>query len=170
MILEGLQTARLKFRSLSMEDKKALMEFFNSPEALKYFTTIPPGEQSCIMWIQRQLDRYSNDGYGLCAIEDKVSGKLLGMCGLLKQEVDGETELEVGYSFLPTSWGKGYASEAAIACKEFAFENNMSDSIISIIHIDNIPSQKVAIRNGMKKEKETIWRELPVFIFRVGRR
>jgi RimJ/RimL family protein N-acetyltransferase len=63
-------------------------------------------------------------------------------------------------------WGKGYASEAAQLFKNYGFQNKLSESIISIIHIDNIPSQQVAIRNGMTKEKQSKWNDLDVFIFR----
>jgi len=63
---------------------------------------------------------------------------------------------------------KGYATEAAKKCKEFAFENNLAESLISIIHVDNIPSQKVALNNGMFLDKTTIYRDNQVHIFRIG--
>jgi len=63
--------------------------------------------------------------------------------------------------------GKGFASEAAIKCKEFAFENNFTNSIISMIHPDNIASKKVAIRNGMAFSKEGNFHGMPTQIFEV---
>jgi RimJ/RimL family protein N-acetyltransferase len=73
----------------------------------------------------------------------------------------------VGYSILPEYWGKGFASEAAIKCKEFAFDNNFSDSIISVIHPDNIGSEKVAIKNGMSVLKFVEFHDMPANVFEV---
>lgn len=101
------------------------------------------------------------------ALTLKASGQLVGICGLLVQTVDGIEELEIGYSILPKFWLQGYAFEAAQKCKHFAFEKGFSDSLISIIHVDNVPSQKVALKNGMFLDKTTIYRDNPVHIFRV---
>ena len=62
--------------------------------------------------------------------------------------------LEIGYSVLPQFWGRGYASEAALKCKNYAFEHNFSDVLMSMIHVDNISSKKVALINGMTFEKQ----------------
>ncbi len=101
------------------------------------------------------------------ALIHKETNDLVGMCGLLVQTVDRTEELEIGYSILPKYWRNGYAFEAARKCKEHAFSNNLADSLISIIHIDNLPSQKVALKNGMKLSKTTVYKNNPVHIFRV---
>jgi RimJ/RimL family protein N-acetyltransferase len=66
--------------------------------------------------------------------------------------MDGRFEIEVGYHLLREHWGKGYATEAARVFRNYGFETTETPSIISIIHPDNLPSQRVAIRNGM-----TLW-------------
>ncbi len=103
------------------------------------------------------------------ALIGKSSGKLIGHCGLLVQTVDEAQELEIGYSLLPAFWNKGYAYEAASKCRTFAFENNFSDSLISIISLLNLNSQRVAVKNGMFIEKETVFHGNRVYIFRVCR-
>jgi ribosomal-protein-alanine N-acetyltransferase len=92
---------------------------------------------------------------------------MLGHCGLLVQTVDDVTELEIGYSLLPEFWHRGYAAEAASKCRDFAFGNELADSLISIISRSNIPSQKVAISNAMHQEKATNYYENEVFIYRI---
>jgi ribosomal-protein-alanine N-acetyltransferase len=101
------------------------------------------------------------------ALIEKSSGTLVGHAGLLVQVVDGIEELEIAYSLQPHFRGKGFATEAAQAIKQFAFANNFSPSLISIISLTNAPSQRVAIKNGMKIEKQTIYKDNPVYIFRI---
>jgi len=103
------------------------------------------------------------------ALIEKQSDKLVGHCGLLVQTVDGVQELEIGYSLLPEFWNNGFASEAAAYCRDFAFKNNFAESLISIISITNIPSQKVALKNGMRVEKTTIYNGNQVNVFRIHR-
>jgi len=86
---------------------------------------------------------------------DKKSDQLVGQCGVLVQMVERIERFEIGYSVLPEFWGRGYASEAALKCKNYAFEHSFADSLISTVHVDNIRSEKVALRNGMTFEKRT---------------
>lgn len=166
--LPALSTPRLHFRQLDLNDVDALMEFFNSAEALKFFPMLKQGErQEAISWIERMEKRYTDHGVGLWALTDRQTGAFIGQCGLLVQDIDGNIELEIGYSLNPSSWGKGYATEAAIACKEYVMKHQLAPSIISIIHVDNVPSQKVAERNGMQRTKQVMWREMPVYIYRI---
>ena len=64
--------------------------------------------------------------------------------------------MEVGYSILPIRCKRGHTSESAIKCKNFTFENDLTDSLISIIHKENIGSRKVAINNGMSLFKNNL--------------
>lgn len=102
------------------------------------------------------------------ALIAKKTKSFIGLCGVLVQVVDNKRELEIGYSILPEHWRKGYAIEAAEKCKVYAFENNWAGSLISIIHVDNVPSQKVALKNGMFLDKKTVYKDNPVYIFRVN--
>lgn len=166
--LSALSTPRLNFREMNMGDVDAFMEFISSEEALKYFPTIKRGDrQEAITWVERLGKRYADHGVGLWAITDKQTGAYLGQCGMLVQEIDNRTELEIGYNLNPSSWGKGYATEAAISCKKYILEHQLAPSVISIIHVDNVPSQKVAERNGMQRGKQVMWREMPVYIYRI---
>jgi RimJ/RimL family protein N-acetyltransferase len=124
-------------------------------------------EEQCKAWFDRVFNRYQNNLGGMNALIDKQTNKLIGQCGLLVQTVDGVEELEIGYSMMPEFRGMGYASEASQKCKAYAFEHHLADSIISIIHIDNIDSANVALKNGMKPEKQTLFRNMEANIFRV---
>lgn len=74
---------------------------------------------------------------------------MIGQCGLTMQEFNNRQVIEVGYLFQKAFWHNGYASEAAIACKEYAFKMLNADEVFSIIRDNNNASQNVAKRNGM---------------------
>ena len=159
-------STRLSFRPLTMEDAKPWEEFILSEEAMKYFT-FPRKRAESVAWIERQLERYTLQKGGMMAVTDKKNGTFYGQCGLLLQELDGEEVMEVGYSFLPQHWGKGYATEAAASFYKHGFDLKISPFIVSVIHVENIPSQNVARRNGLTIWKTTKWKELPVEVWRI---
>ena len=88
-------------------------------------------------WVQKQCRRYEKGTGGLYAIELKNTGELIGQCGLLLQFVDCIPKWEVGYHFFRQFWGNGYATEAAQACRDFCFKNEMAETLISLIHPKN---------------------------------
>ncbi|MEL6917401.1 MAG: GNAT family N-acetyltransferase [Bacteroidota bacterium] len=167
-LLEGEETDRLLFRKLVPADFEDWLPFHKNPLSSQFWEGLPKDpEIACQQQFDRVFERYENRLGGMNALIHKYSGHLIGLCGLLVQAVDGMEELEIGYSILPEHWKKGYATEAAVKCKTFAFANNLVHSLISIIQVDNIPSQKVAISNGMHLDKTTIYNANRVHIFRV---
>ncbi|NQU88212.1 MAG: GNAT family N-acetyltransferase [Mariniphaga sp.] len=170
-LLEGEETERLIFRPVQKDDFEWWLNFSQHPETSKYFDfggNLTPFELTTL-WFEKVFDRYKNDQSGLNALIEKSSGLRVGQCGILIQEVDNITEFEIGYSLDPDFWGKGYATEAAIKCREYAFENDFADSVISIIHPDNIKSQNVALRNGMTFDKKTVFRDMRVNVYRINK-
>ena len=75
----------------------------------------------------------------------------IGQCGLTWQEAEGRTVLEVGYLFSQAYWHRGYATEAARACRDFAFDTLGAKTVYSIIRDTNAASRAVALRNGMHR-------------------
>ncbi len=170
---DGLETARLRTRFLVPEDAATWMEFVKDPINTTFFPNedkLPDGEW-VNRWIAFSIQRYGNNRYGLQAIINKESGEFIGLCGLLLQEVNGVNEVEVGYHLLRKQWYKGYASEAAQMFRDYGFETNAADSIISIIHPLNFQSKNVARKNGMTLSQQgTFFRDKEVDIFRISRK
>lgn len=108
-------------------------------------------------------------GGGLHALELKESGVLIGQCGLVRQFVDGIPKWEVGYHLSKEFWGQGYATEAAKACRDFCFENEMAETLIALIHPENERSIKVAERTGMSYWKTTQFKDNETKVMRVRR-
>ena len=167
-LLEGEETERLLFRKIQDSDFNQWLAFHEDPRTHEYWNSkLDSPEQECRKWYQKQNSRYEKNLGGMNALIEKTSHKLIGHCGLLVQIVDGIRELEIGYSLLPKYWNNGYAIEAAKKCRDHAFFNNYSESLISIISVTNEPSKKVALKNGMRIDKTTVYNVNDVFIFRI---
>lgn len=170
--LEGEESERLVFRKITQDDFETWLIFCQDFDSLKYIFSqeqllIENPVERCNIWFERVFNRYKNGLGGMNALIDKNTNEFVGQCGLLIQTIDEKEELEIGYALMPSLRGKGYATEAAKKCKEFAFENNFSNSIISVIVPENIASIKVALNNGMSLEKTTISKGDKVNIYRV---
>ncbi len=116
-----IQTERLVLRELRPDDTDLLLEIFSDPIAMKYY----PGTKSrseTRSWISRNLSSYREHGYGMWATFSSSTGEFVGQVGLTLQEVEGHAETELGYLLVREFWGRGIASEAARACRDFAFE------------------------------------------------
>lgn len=167
-LLHDQQSERLLFRPIQTSDFNEWLQFFIDPDFYKYWVAEKDKpEAECKKWYANQFNRYEKNLGGMNALIEKSTGALVGHAGLLVQVVDGIEELEIAYSLLPHFRGKGFATEAAQAVKEYAFANTYSPSLISIISLTNLPSQNVAVKNGMKIEKQTIYKDNPVYIYRV---
>jgi RimJ/RimL family protein N-acetyltransferase len=97
------------------------------------------------------------------------NNELIGYCGFLHQEVDGRSEIEIGYRLHPDYWNRGLGSEAAQAVRSHAFRDLSLPKVISLIHPDNIASRRVAEKNGMRIERETVFRGFPTLVFAITR-
>lgn len=167
-LLNGTSSERLAYRPVGETDYEAWLPFFQDPASTAFWTGIPTDPQvACREQFNRIFERYRQGLGGMNALLDRETGKLLGLAGLLVQQVDGLEELEIGYSLLPCARGNGYASEAARHCRDQAFGHGWAESLISIIHIRNEPSMRVARSIGMRPDKVTVYKENPVRIFRI---
>ncbi|MFJ7732675.1 GNAT family N-acetyltransferase [Lysinibacillus sp. NPDC097231] len=149
-----IETERLILREFNNNDVMILYSIFSDAETMKYYPS-PFNLEQTKNWIEKNKQRYREDGYGLWAVCLKESQEIIGDCGLVKQIVDGKTEVEIGYHIHKNHWSKGYATEAAKSCMKYGFDRLGQDKLISIIDPKNGPSIRVAEKNGFIKEKES---------------
>ena len=152
-----LETARLRLRELTARDADALQAVLGDPIAMQYYPSAfdRPAIEA---WIGKNISRYLRDGHSLWAMLLKDTGELIGDCGCAVQEVEGRNEVEIGYHVRRDLWGKGYATEAARACMEYAFAKLGAQRVISMIRPENMPSRRVAEKNGLVCAKIVFWR------------
>lgn len=143
-----LQTKRLYLRELEQSDYSALCEILQDKDVM-YAYEHAFDDFEAHEWLDRQISRYNAYGFGLWAAVLKSTGEMIGQCGITMQECGGRQVPEIGYLFKKAFWHKGYATEAAAACKQYAFDLLGVNEVYSIIRDNNLPSQNVAKRNGM---------------------
>ena len=143
-----LETERLYLREMNQSDFDSLCHILQDEETMYAYEGAFCHDE-VQEWLNRQISRYQKWNFGLWAVVLKETDVMIGQCGLTMQPWKEEEVLEIGYLFERAYWHKGYAIEAAKACKTYAFEILKADEVCSIIRDTDIASQKVAMRNGM---------------------
>ncbi len=146
-----LETTRLFLREMNQRDFEALCQIMQDDETMCTAYEGAFSTQEVQRWLERQLVRYQKHGFGLWAVILKETGELIGQCGLTMQPWRETEVLEIGYLFNRAYWHQGYATEAAVACRDYAFDALNADEVCSIIRDTNIASQNVAVRVGMSR-------------------
>jgi ribosomal-protein-alanine N-acetyltransferase len=167
-LISVIETERLVLREFTLDDVDAMFAIIGDAETMKYYPQ-PFSRDDAADWIQRNLERYSRDGVGLYAVILKATDDFIGDCGFAWQEVEGDTLLEVGYHLHRDHWGHGYATEAAKHCMRYAFEHLGVAKVVSFIRPENLPSRRVAERNGMTIERQIIFHGLPHLLYAMRR-
>jgi len=145
-----LETSRLRLRLMRADDGDALLAIFADPKVMAAFHMPPFDRTQMMQWVQRNLDHQATHGYGLFSVLFKANGLLIGDCGLELMEVEGADVAELGYDFRSDYWKQGYATEAAQAVRDYAFQHLHLPRLISLIRVGNIPSRRVAEKIGMR--------------------
>lgn len=151
-----IETPRLQLREMTDDDLDFVAEMLGDPQVMRFYPKQYTRDEAAL-WLRRQQRRYTEDGHGLWLAEERSSGEPVGQIGLTTQEVDGVREPEVGYLLHHPYWGHGYASEAALATRDHAFDELGRSRIISLIRPVNEPSRRVALRMGMQPERRIEW-------------
>jgi RimJ/RimL family protein N-acetyltransferase len=148
-------TARLSFREMTPADLDAMALLLGDPEVMAYYPH-PKNRAEALEWIEWNQSLYRERGFGLWIIEQVADAEFVGDCGLTPQTVDGMVEIELGYHVRRALQGRGYATEAAAACRDYARDALELPRLIALIDPANRASQRVAAKVGLTFERETI--------------
>jgi RimJ/RimL family protein N-acetyltransferase len=147
-------TPRLAFREMTPDDLDDMAALLGDPQVMRYYPH-PKSREDASAWIAWNQRLYRDHGFGLWLLTLGESGDFVGDCGLTPQQVDGVTEIEIGYH-VGTAWqGRGLATEAAAACRDHARDVLGLERLIAIIDPRNRPSQRVAEKLGMVVERDS---------------
>jgi ribosomal-protein-alanine N-acetyltransferase len=150
-----LETQRLSLRRQQPSNVEFLTDLWSDLQVTRYMGG--PRDRN---WLQSVFAETAQNPYAekydLWPVVEKATGQLVGQCGLSDKEVEGKIEIELVYVLTPSAWGKGYATEIGQAIQQFAFEKMGVKRLIALIDPENAPSERVALRLGMRLEKEVV--------------
>lgn len=164
-----LETHRLTLRVFDIDDVDALVSVHGDPDVMRYSTNGPKTIYQIKQFIENAREHHWREGYSQWAIIWKPTGHLIGECGIWLHDIVGFNEHEISYRLNSTFWNRGIATEAVIACRDFAFGTLGFDRVISIIDPQNEASISVARKVGMLPQKNAVFHGIPVVIYGVGR-
>jgi RimJ/RimL family protein N-acetyltransferase len=164
----SLETERLVLRKPEPGDREAYAEIFGDPEVMRFIgwgRTVAP--EDVPRSIERMLRHWERHGVGLFSVVRKEDERVVGRTGYLlwdasrwvsamHEELEGELDTEIGWTFARAFWNQGYATEAALACRDHAFGELGREKIISLIARENIASIRVAEKIGETLEQEDV--------------
>lgn len=155
---------RLGFRNWTMDDLEVLAGMNADEEVMEHFPETKTREETTA-FIGRLQEHYDKHGYTYFAVDLKENKELLGFVGLAWQTYETEftPATDIGWRLKKTAWGKGYATEGAKRCLQYAFEDIKLDQVIAVCTVDNWKSANVMKKIGMKKIGEFKHPELKAF-------
>jgi ribosomal-protein-alanine N-acetyltransferase len=163
-----LVTPRLSLREMMWDDLDFLAVLLADERVMRHYPKCCTRDEARA-WLGRVMERYAHHGHSFWLTSLRATGEPIGQVGLLLQHVDGVDEPEIGYMLHADHWRQGYALEAASAVRDYAFGPLDKPRVISLIRPVNIPSQRVALRVGLKPEKITSWHDADHLVFSLAR-
>jgi ribosomal-protein-alanine N-acetyltransferase len=151
-----IQTERLSIRKFDMGDLASMLAVFGDPQVM-HFGDGPQDRDWVQGWLAIHMQGYDRQGYGPYALVEREHGQVIGYCGLFHfPDINGQPEVEIGYRLARSKWGCGYATEAAGAVRDFAFNNIALTRLIALIDPHNTASIHVAEKIGMRYEADVM--------------
>ncbi len=164
--MQEIETARLYLRQFTLDDLDELYRIYSDPEIMKYLTGVRTREATETA-IHTMLQCWKENNFGMWAVVSKIDCKMIGRCGLCF--LDKTSEVELGYTLNKAYWNQGLATEASFASLNYGFEILQLDRIVAIARPENIASQRVIQKVGMKYEKNAHYYETDVVYYSVLR-
>jgi RimJ/RimL family protein N-acetyltransferase len=176
-----IDTDRLRLRKPTLDDAEALHEAYGDPEAMRY---IGLGETRDLAatraWLERSLERWEADGFGQFVAERKMDDRVVGRVGFLVWDADDwqpgtlaafgdRAAIELGWILAREHWGQGYATEAALACRDYAFDTMGLSHLSALIQPQNTASRRVAEKIGMALLRQIQHRGRTICLYGMGR-
>ncbi|MEG3872497.1 GNAT family N-acetyltransferase [Microcoleus sp. Z1_B5] len=164
--MQEIETARLYMRQFTPDDLNELYRIYRDAEIMKYLRGVKTREETEIA-IDTMLKRWAENNFGMWALVHKIDRKMIGRCGLAF--LDQTPEVELGYALDKVYWNQGLATEASFASLNYGFKILKLERIVAIARPENIASQRVIQKVGMKYEKNARYYETDVLYYSISR-
>ncbi len=161
-----LTTERLVLTRFNTGDLDQVAELLGDSKVMRYSLNGPMNrEQTREYFNDRMLAHYAKWGFGPLAVYRKEDAVFLGMTGLFVQQIEGKKLIEVGYRLLPRYWGCGYATESALATRDWGLSHLQAKQLIALIEPSNSASIAVAQRLEMHYDQDTTFHGIKVGVY-----
>jgi len=164
--MREIQTARLYLRQFTPDDLDDLYRIYSDPEIMKYLSGVRTREATEIA-IHTMLKHWEEHNFGLWALVHKIDSKMIGRCGL--NFLEKTPEVQLGYTLDKVYWNQGLATEASLASLNYGFQILNLQRIVAIALPENITSQRLMQKVGMKYEKNAHYYETDVVYYSISR-
>ena len=163
-----IETERLVLRSFREDDVDAMAALFANPDFMRFSLGVYTERKQTVAFIEK-VTAWDRSGIpSQFAVVPRDADTVIGYCGFHHHpEVPGE--VEIGYRLHPNYWNRGLITEAACAVRDHAFADLKLPRVISLVHPENVPSRRVAEKNGMKVENEITFRGFPTLVYAMNR-
>ena len=150
-----LETERLIIREWEARDYAPYASFVADPDVRRYFQSVLSREESDVL-VNKYVEYYRRDGFGLLAVERKSDGALVGDVGIIPivMPIRGTPPVEIGWLLGRQFWGQGYATEAARAWLDHAFNVLKLSEVAAWTAVGNLASQRVMQKIGMTRDPQ----------------
>lgn len=149
------KSERLGFRNWNLTDIDPLHEINSDEKVMEFFPTIPTKKQTT-EFVERMKKQFENKGFCYFAVDKLEDSEFIGFIGLSAQtyEADFTPSIDIGWRIKSSEWNKGYATEGAKKCLEYALNILKLEKVYSIAPKVNIKSEHIMAKIGMKKQYE----------------
>lgn len=165
--MEALETSRLILRAFRPEDLGPLSELLANPDFMRFSSGVYDREKTSV-FLNKIIDWHERGLPSLLAVQVKPEETVLGYCGFYRHP-EVMKDIEIGYRLHPDYWNRGLITEGARCVRDHAFRELKLPRVVSLIHPENIPSRRVAEKNGMIVEKEIMFRGFATLVYALTR-
>ena len=167
MEVPEILTPRLRLRGWREADGETMAEIYSDPEVVRYLR--PLDLEGTRQQLSSFVFHWEEHGFGLWAVEERSSGRLIGRIGLVNHDDWNASphDAEVGWALERATWGRGLATEGGAAALRFGFKTKRMERIVSIAHRDNAASQRVMEKLGFVYERDFLHAGMPHALYRL---
>lgn len=163
---ELLTTERLALSRIRADELPDYLAFYSNEQTTATLGGVR-AEDWVRQWLNRQIEHWEQNGFGLWTMRARASGAFAGRGGIRHVQIEGQDEVEIGYGLLPEYWGQGLAVEMSREALRLGFELLGLESIVSFTLPTNRRSRRVMEKLGLRYERDVIWADLPQVLYRI---